>query len=76
MSALYICFFEFISNRFVKILGKLRSPISKAEMTRKNKFRKWILIFRFSSGIKNLPIDPVFVDWVKLIKDESILNCS
>ena len=23
-------------------------------------FRKWYLIFRFPSGIENLPIDPVF----------------
>ena len=39
-------------------------------------FRKWNLTFRFTSGAKNLPNDPVFSNWVNFIKKMSIIKCS
>ena len=38
-------------------------------------FRKWFLIIRFPSKIKNLRIDPVFLKWVDFIKNMSIISC-
>ena len=32
----------------------------------------WILVFRFSSGMKHLPIDPVFFNWENVINTLSI----
>ena len=38
--------------------------------------QKCKLIIKFSREIKNIPIDPVFSNWVNLIRKVFFMNCS
>ena len=40
------------------------------------KFLKWILHFNFPSKIKNLLDNPVFLNWVNVVKEVSTAICS
>ena len=60
--------FEFNGNSsaegYVNSTPNANVEIARKKNVRDFKFRKWNLVFRFLSGIKFLPIDPVFSSWI------------
>ena len=55
--------FPLLKKRQIQLL-KRKCKVHK----KRDKVRKWILIIRFLSEIKNLPIDLVFSNWINFIK--------
>ena len=79
---IYFSLYDHLFLSSFPLLKVRQTPLSNSKNIKVTKnvidlyFRKWNLIFRFRSGIKLLPFDPVFSNWVNLIIKMSIINCS